>query len=253
LTVLYARYKHSVSAANLWRECPSAFLWRYGLQRWGKDNARIWMGKAAEAAYANALLHGLSGEDAQQDAVRRFYDASEGEEFPEAQAAGWIARGFVEQTDPAWGRLVAHNPWRPVHAGHEREISMKPDFVFENAIVDTKATLRLPSEPSFQHARQIAAYAREWKLPGVLFYSTARSKDKQYNAYDHRHLSLTDEQAEEAWQSLVLDWHQIDRFDRRFASVADAMSVTPLNTDSFYWEEDDIPEAIGMWMQAEAA
>ncbi len=253
MTILYPKYRHSVSAANLWRECPSAFLWRYGMRRWGKDNERIWMGKAAEAAYANALLNGLSADEAHEDAVRRFYDASEGQDFPEAQASGWIARAFVEQTDPAWGKLVSHNPWRPVIAGLEREISMKPDFVFENAIVDTKAALRLPSEPSYQHKRQIAAYAREWKLPGVLFYGVPRSKNGEYHDYGFAHLTITDEEAEQAWQGLLLDWQQIDRFDRRFASVADAMSVTPLNTDSFYWDEDDVSEAIGMWMQAEAA
>lgn len=250
MSVLYPKYRHSVSSANLWRECPSAFLWRYGLQRWGKDNARIWMGKAAEAAYANALLNKLDAEEAQADAVRRFYDASDGEDHPEAQAAGWIARGFVEDTDPKWGALLTHNPWRPVNIGLAREISLKPDFVFENALVDTKATLRLPSEASYQHARQIAAYAREWGKSGVLFYSTARSKNKAFNAFETRKIALTDEQAGAAWDSLLLDWRQIDRFDARFASVKDAMGVTPLNTDSFYWDDDEVSEAINLWTEA---
>lgn len=250
MPVLYERYRHSVSSANLWRESPSSFIWRYGLRRWGRDVPRTIMGKVAEAAYANALINGLSADEAQADAVRRFHDWSEGEDFPEAEAAGWIARGFVEGTKPEWGKLIAHAPWRPIQAGLDHEVSLKPDFVFENALVDTKGTLRMPSKPSFGHARQIAAYAREWKLPGVLFYAVPRSKNKQYESVDCVCHSLTDEDAEDAWNGLLFDWKQIDAFDRRFTSPADAMTVTPINTDSFYWDEEDIPEAMTEWINA---
>ena len=250
MSVLYPKYRHSVSSANLWRACPSAFVWRYGMQRWGKDNERIWMGKAAEAAYAHALIHGGTPEEVQADAVRRFYDASEGEEFPEAHAAGWIARTFIEETDPAWGKLLTHNPWRPISIGLNREVSLKPDFVFENAIVDTKATLRLPSESSAPHARQIVAYAREWEKPGVLFYATARKKGGEFVSGEARCLTVPEDMLEPIWNGLLLDWRQIDRFDVRFANAKDAMTVMPLDIESFYWDDDDKQEALSLWMEA---
>jgi hypothetical protein len=241
--VLYPRYRHSVSAANLWRDCPSAFLWRYGLQRWGKDTLRTYMGKAAEAAYANALLSGLSADQAADDARQRFYSLSEGEDSEHADYSAEIARKFVENTDPAWGKLIVHAPWRPVHCDMiQREISLKPDFVFENALVDTKATLRMPSEPSSSHVRQISAYAREWKLPGVLFYATPKKSS---------HLTAEPDAAEAAWRGLIRDWRQIEEWDRRFADFDDAARVTPLNTDSFYWDEDQIDEADQLWTKAQ--
>lgn len=242
MPVLYPKYRHSVSSANLWRDCPSAFLWRYGMQRWGTDNARTWMGKAAEAAYANALLHGLSPEEANDDAIGRFYGLSEGEDHEHAGHAGTIAQRFVEATDPAWGKLVQHSPWRPIMIGPlSREISFRPDFVFENALVDTKATLQIKSDPSSGHVRQISAYAKEWGLPGVLFYASPKK---------HHIVTVSDEDMEIACRALLMDWKQIEAWDRRFDSVTDAMCVTPLNTDSFYWDADQIEEATSMWMQS---
>lgn len=247
MPVLYPKYRHSVSSANLWRECPSAFLWRYGLQRWGKDNARTAMGQAAEKAYANSLLHGLTADETADDAKRRFYDLMQGEDTEHSEYAAVIAKGFVENTDPEWGKLIQHAPWRPVNNPLlDREISLKPDFIFENALVDTKATLRCPSEPSPLHVRQIGAYANEWKLPGVLFYvapnKAAGCKVAKFTIESDDMLRVCAE--------LVRDWRQIEAFDSRFASVKDAARVTPLNTDSFYWDEDQIEEANGLWNEA---
>lgn len=247
MAVLYAKYRHSVSSANLWRECPSAFLWRYGLQRWGKDNARTAMGQAAEKAYANALLHGLTADEAAEDAKRRFYDLMQGEDTEHADYAAAITKGFINDTPEEWGKFVQHAPWRPVQVAIlGKEISLKPDFIFENALVDTKATLRIPSEPSPLHLRQIGAYAKEWGLPGVLFYS-APNKAAEYKTALH---PIDDESAERVCGELMRDWRQIEAFDRRFSSVRDAALVTPLNTDSFYWDETDIEEAKSLWNEA---
>ena len=247
MPVLYPKYRHSVSSANLWRECPSAFLWRYGLQRWGKGNARTCMGEAAEKAYANALLHNLTADEAAEDAKRRFYDLMEGEDTEHAEYAAAIAKGFVENTPEAWGKLVQHSPWRPVNNFLlNKEVSLKPDFIFERALVDTKATLRVPSEPSPLHVRQISAYAREWKLPGILFYCGPNKKEGCKAA----HFEIGEEDAERACAELLRDWRQIEAFDRRFASVRDAALITPLNTDSFYWDEDQIEEARALWGEA---
>lgn len=250
MSVLYPKYRHSVSSANLWRESPSAFIWRYGMQRWGSDNARTWMGKAAEAAYANSLLNGLTADEAAEEAVKRFYGMSEGEDSDHAQYAGWIAKGFVEQTAPEWGRFVQHGPWRPVHTGElDHEISFKPDFIFENAIVDTKATLRIQSDPSSTHKRQIAAYSKEWGLPGVLFYVAPQISKGEPIAYRHAHWNLEDEDRERLWAGLMMDWRQIEAWNKRFDTIADAIRHTALNTDSFYWDEDQVGEATEAWMK----
>lgn len=208
------------------------------------------MGKAAEAAYANALLHGLSADQAAEDARSRFYGLSEGEDSEHAEYAAWIARGFVEQTAPEWGKLVQHGPWRPLRVGLEAEISLKPDFIFENALVDTKATLRIPSEPSANHVRQISAYAQEWKLPGVLFYAAPQISKGECIAYRHVHHAVSDEDAEKACRGLMMDWRQIEAWNNNFASVEDVMRVTPLNTESFYWDEDQKEEAEQLWERA---
>lgn len=242
MSVLYPKYRHSVSSANLWRDCQSAFLWRYALQRWGKDNARTWMGKAAEAAYANSLLNKLDADATADDARKRFYDLSEGEDSEHADYAADIARLFVQNTDPAWGRLIQHSPWRPVRLTDlEHEISFRPDFIFEHALIDTKATLRMPSEPSDNHVRQISAYAKEWGLPGVLLYATPKKAQS---------VLVQGEQAEAAYRGLYMDWRQIEAWNRQFHTLSDAMRVTPLNTGSFYWDEDQIGEATAMWINA---
>lgn len=242
MPVLYPKYRHSVSSANLWRDCPSAFLWRYGLQRWGKDNPRTWMGQAAEKAYAHALLSGGDAESVAADARNRFHALSEGEDTEHADYAGAIAQLFLAETDPAWGKLIQYSPWRPVRVAQlGRDISFKPDFIFERALIDTKATLRMPSEPSDNHVRQISAYAKEWGLPGVLFYATPKKSAR---------MSIEDGQAELACRGLLRDWRQIEEWDRQFASVEDAARVTPLNTGSFYWDDDQIEEANQLWEKA---
>lgn len=254
MAVLYPKYRHSVSSANLWRESPSSFIWRYGMQRWGSDNARTWMGKAAEAAYANSLMNGLTADQTAEDAVQRFYGLSEGEDSEHAQYAGWIAKGFVEQTDPAWGKFVQYAPWRPVQSPDlDFEISFKPDFIFENAIVDTKATLRILSDPSSTHKRQIAAYSHEWDRTGVLFYAAPQISKGEPIAYRHSIYSQEQDERDRLWAGLMMDWRQIEAWNGRFNTVADAIRHTALNTDSFYWEEDQIEEATNAWLKEWAA
>lgn len=237
--ILYERYRHSPSSGNCWIESPSSFLWRWGFENWGGDNARQAMGKAAEHGVYTGLIHNLSDDDIASAAMAEFDRLTAGEVTDERDASAAIAVQFA-QVLRGFGPLLAYQPWRGVKVeGLEKEISMKPDFVFTHAMVDAKATLRCPSEPRWAHVRQQALYCTEWQLPALTLYATPKKRA----LYEINRQDVVKGAGE-----LLSAFRQIELWDSRMPSPERAVDYIPLNLDSYHWSEPaDRAKACELW------
>lgn len=260
MSVLYDNYRHSAASANAYRANQSAFLWRWGFRQWGGTNARMEMGTAAEAAAYAGYLRGLSPEEIGEYATNLHITAMQGEVTDEARQAGECAVAFVGvMREQDWGDLLAYNPLRRVHLdGLRCEITIKPDFVFERAVVDLKATGVAVNEPRADHVRQVSLYAAEYERPGYLLYAIPQNLPKHPEKMPWKTAPTRtrlfaigrDEHVREV-DNILADFGRIERFDRQFPTARAATRVVPLCTDDFRWDEGDDKRAFDLWMEAE--
>ena len=260
--VLYRNYRHSAASANAYRANPSAFLWRWGFQEWGGTNARMEMGTAAEAAVHAAYLRGLSPTDTYELAYNLHVSAMQGEIMDEARQAGECAVEFVaKMIEQDWGRLEAYNPkvWTNVE-GLACQVAIRPDFVFERAILELKATGVMVKEPRPDHVRQVSLYAAQYERPGFLLYAVPEKTPKNPPKKNGKPktkptrsvmFEIGREDQIRAVESVLGDFRRIERFDNQFASARAATRVVPLYTDDFRWDEGDDIRATELWLSAD--
>lgn len=257
--VLYPNYRHSAASANSYRANPSAFLWRWGFREWGGTNARMEMGTAAEAAVHAAYLRGLSPTDTYELAYNLHVSAMQGEITDEARKAGECAVEFVARMiEQDWGELQAYNPkvWTNIE-GLACQVTIRPDFVFERAVLDLKATGVMVSEPRPDHVRQVSLYAAQYERPGVLLYAVPenlpKNPAKKSKTKPTRSVmfEIGREDQIRAAGAVLSDFRRIERFDSQFPSARAATRVVPLYTEDFRWDEGDDIRATELWLSAD--
>lgn len=254
--MLYPKYRHSASSGNIFIEDMAAFVWRWGLQNWGKDAARPAMGKAAEFAAYKGIVSNLSDFSVGRIAQQQYDWLMQGEVAPERSYAVRAAirlrrllRGF--------GPLLAYQPWRGVWVdGLQKQISIKPDFVFQNCMVDAKVTLVLPSSPRWKDIRQQGLYCGAYQMPVKLLYVTPgatydKRVKKRRKALTHRMFDLTRQDAVVGSLELLTAFRRIEAWDRAFSDPYDAIRYVPFDSQSFYFSDpDDRAAAEQIWMEA---
>ena len=250
--MLYQWYKHSASAGNLWYDDMSAFIWRYGFQRWGKDNPKTWMGKAAEQAVYLALKENLLPPVAAMTAMDMFDKFAQGEVFPEREMAGAIAQNMLSTLLEIGGTFERKPKSAKQVPGLEKKIGYDCDlFSSELGIIDLKATAKMPwaekakpedQKPRWPHIRQQGLYSNlEGGTPVNLLYATP----KRVGLY-----KVPKEEAERGARELFNAFEQIETWDRMFTEPEKAVKMIPLNTESFYWDdENDVAEARKLWSE----
>lgn len=239
MPLVYDRYRHSPASGNMFLAAPDAFIWRYGLQNWSEsDSPRQAMGNAAEYATAQALIHGLSDDDAEALAIEEFDKRMQGVVCEEREHVGKITRKFLEKMRPDGPPLTYQHQITLNGAlyGLKRDIVVKLDFTYEGFVRDTKATLRMPSEIKPDHARQMAAYSIATGKPVRVLYATPK-RVEEYEATD----------IEKHWRVLVAAWRRIEALDELVRSPHHAIQIIPLNTDSYFWTETDATRAEVIW------
>lgn len=237
--MLYPTYKHSAFAGNLWIGNQSAFIYRYGLMNWGKDNPRMMMGKVAERVAREALLNNISPEDASKQAEKEFNLHTAGEVTKETDKVGPITANFVRELSKL-GFPIPHEGKQIVEIeGLSYKVSLELDFSFGNyGIVDTKATLAVPSEPRPDNVRQCALYAKILKRPVSLLYAS----DKKVFLRP-----LTADEIDQGYNDLVQAWKQIERWQDKFATPQEAIKYVPLCVDTYHFDDEDVPKARALW------
>lgn len=239
--LVYDNYKHSPASGNMFIAAPDAFVWRYGLKNWQEeDSARQAMGNAAEFAVAAALIHDMPDEQAELAAVEAFDARMKGEVCEERECVGPIVREFLKAMRPLGKPIVYQGKTTLNGALYElrRDIVVKTDFEYADFILDTKATLRCPSEIKPDHARQFAAYAVARNKPVKALYATP----KKHALYD-----LPQASVEGHWRLLVAAWRRIEALDALCESPHHATKIIPFNPDSFYWDDNLKARAAVTW------
>lgn len=239
--LVYDRYKHSPASGNMFLAAPDAFVWRYGLKNWQEDDApRQAMGNAAEFATAQTLLLDMTDDEGAELAVAEFDRRMNGEVCEERDAVGPITREFLKAMRPLGKPLVYQGKATLNGAlyGLSREIVVKTDFEYEDFILDTKATLRCPSEIKPDHARQFAAYSVARGKPVRALYATPKK---------HAMYHLPEATAEDHWRLLVAAWKRIEALDAICESPQHAVSLIPFNPDSWFWDEKMKARAAATW------
>lgn len=253
--MLYDNYKHSSSSGNLWMDNMSAFLWRYGFKKWGTDNPRTVMGRAAETAVYAALDKNWTPELAAESAEGVFesmldgkINDADGVVFKECAASGAIAANMVKELQ-SWGGTFTRKP-REARSlpGISKKVNLAADLYHsERGIVDLKATLRIAwaedkdPDPSQGHVRQQGLYANMEGLPAGLLYATPKR-----TAY----YQIPQEKLEMGARELFDAFEQIERWAEQFPTPEQAIRFIPLNVESFYWDDDEaVTDARKLWRQ----
>lgn len=229
-------YKHSASSGNTFMEDAFAFVWKWGMRNFGEDSARSNMGLAAEnGAYQGTML-GLNDEAAIAAAITYFHNKQEGEIAEEEEAAiPGIVKGFLTHLRPL-GVPLTYQAFRTISGepyGLRYDIRAKFDFGYENLYVDTKATLKMPSEIRFKDVRQQALYKAVTGKPCSVLYATPK-KSALYPVED----------AGEALGDLIRAFRQIEALDAQFADPKAALKCLPYDPDSFYLQDEGVREKI---------
>lgn len=257
--MLYEKYRHSASSGNTFLADLPAFVFRWGFRQWGETNPRMAMGTAAEKAAQEGLLFNLSDYAIARIAKRVFDTEMQGEvqddgtHFPERGYAMRIAIRMTRELRK-FGKLVSYQPWRTVRvAGVDREITIKPDFLFEDCIVDTKATLRLPGDlGKWPDVRQQGLYASAHRKAVILMYvSPGKTWANQKRTRKNRNVKLVPLNRQEivTGASELLDaFERIEGWDQAFPDPIEAWRLLTPDRESFRWDEQSIEQ----WKQLAA-
>jgi hypothetical protein len=234
--------KHlSASTLNLFQNAPGLFILEKLMGRRQPVGAAAHRGTSAEVG----IMHGLNNpeaaiEECAEIAVKEFdrLTALSGDpkrEHERKAVPGIVAQGIAEL-----------RPYgKPSHYQHEvlwehpdLPLPMKGyiDFMWEEAgiILDLKTTLRIPSEISEGHARQVAGYG----------YAMSNNLDLRITyASDKKAVTYTLENAADHVNAMV----KIAQALERFLSISDdpkelAKYIAP-SFDSFYWNDPGARQA----------
>ena len=248
--MLYQNYKHSASSGNLWFDSPSAFIWRYGFKKWGKDNPRTWMGKASEQAVYAALECQGTPDEAAMVAMNNFDRFSEGEYFPEREMAGGIAKNTLDVLLKIGGKFERKTREAKKVHGLDKMVGYEIDLISSEAgIIDLKATSKMPwaekAEPKakWPHTRQVGLYSNLEstgnRMPVNVLYATPKRAAL---------CSIPSDMAELACREVLSAFEQIERWSNHFPTPQEAVKFIPLNVDTFYWDSgEDVIEARKLW------
>lgn len=242
--MLYPKYRHSASGGNMFIECQSAFLWRYGFENWGGDNERTAMGNAAEWAAWQGILEDLPEKEIRKVALKKFDELRQGEIGERRDGSADIAVQFVKALKPL-GKPLAYQPWQGVYLDElEKQISIKVDLSYPDCDVDLKATLKIPSIASPPHIRQQGLYCGARQKPARILYASP----KRFSWYE---VSRCD--AVKGATEILTAFEMIERWDGICPDPRRATLYMPINTDSFYWSDaKDVQRASELWSKSAA-
>ena len=124
--------------------------------------------------------------------------------------------------------------------GLEYPIVAYTDFGFDDRIVDTKATLKCPTNPKTSHIRQQCLYSKLYDTPTSILYATP----KKYNFVD-----IMQGEVEQGFQECNNTFKNIENYLKVCDTLEKAVMITPLNTDDYYFNNNMKQEARKQWQK----
>ena len=237
-----ADYRHSASKGNDWYNNPSLWIYRNLLGVKTETNARMGMGNSAEFGCALGLFLKRSDADIVKYSTDHMVKQFDGEWFDETDKVSGIALNLhnaIKEHFPDFG--VPHLFQR--YRRHNLDILDHPittvtDFEWENMIVDTKATLAVPSKPREDHVRQQSLYSVLIGKPATLVYASHKKSAV---------FELDEETIMKNYETMVSSFTSLEVFMRTVPNIKTFKQMIPLNTDGFKWSEVDREYAKANW------
>ena len=200
------------------------------------------MGSAAEFGAQAGFMQNLTDEQITKVAIEEFDKLRDGEVSEERSYVGPIACNFVKALKEFGQPLTYQNKLLKQVDGLNREIVGYTDFGYENLYIDTKATLRCPSNifGHFQagHVRQQAVYAKLSGKKVALLYATP-TKFALYH--------VPQQLIDRAWATIFGAFQAIEQLDNMFTTPEQVTKIIPLNPDSFYFNDETYEIAQEKW------
>ena len=241
-------FKHSYSSVSKFKKNPSEWLMHYGFGMRSPSTPAMTRGTLAEFGTYYRIKKGMAGLDGQgfEGLIKwRFKKMKYLNAEKEIDNAIQIALAFEKQLyERQLRRIVSYQREEQKKVDDLKyPIRMFTDFEFDNIIVDTKATLRMPSYPRVDHLRQQSLYATLYEKPTALLYATPK-KTLWYE--------LTKEEIKTGYEENIRDFIALENYIKACDnSLEKAVQITPLNTDPnpFEWDDNIKKEAIKIWQK----
>jgi len=235
-------YRHSASKGNDWYNNPSQWIYRHLLNNRSNTTPRMGMGNSAEFGCAISLFFGRTDAEVVEHSTQHMVKQFDGEWFDETDKVGAIslnlAQGIKEQFPDAGKPHLFQRKRRHWLPQLEFPITTMTDFEYENMIVDTKATLAVPTAPRDDHVRQQSLYSVLIGKPATLVYAS----HKKFRVFE-----LSEEMIRDNYETMINSFESLETFMANVPNTETAMKMIPLNTDGFKWGEEDRNNAKTLW------
>ena len=247
-TIIKEDFKHSFSSVSKFRKNPSEWLCHYALGLKSPSNAAMTRGSLAEFGTYYKIKKGMQQKDDKGFAKlieHRFKKLKYLNAEKEIVNAIEIAKKFEE--------ILYERQLRNIVSYQKESITELPDlkypirtftdFEFDDIIVDTKSTLRLPTAPKADHIRQQALYSIIHLKKIALLYATPK-KSLYYE--------LTGDDVKEGFIEVKNDFKSLENYIKMCNNnLEEAIKITPLNTDPnpFEWDYNIKQEAKKIWQK----
>jgi hypothetical protein len=240
--MLDKEYRHSAGGGNMFLDSPSRWLLKYGFDIRDEANARMAMGSAAEFACHAGIMQNLTDDQIKKVAIEEFDKLRDGIVSDERDYVGPISVNFVRGLKEFGLPNSYQHKILTMVDGLEREVIGYTDFGYDDLYVDTKATLRCPSNiygyQQTGHVRQQSVYSKLTNKKVALLYATP-------NKFALYH--VPESLIERGWTTMFGAWKAIERLDYICVNPEDGTTIIPLNPDSFYWNDETHKIAQAKW------
>ena len=247
-TIIKEDFKHSFSSVSKFRKNPSEWLCHYALGLRSPSSPAMTRGSLAEFGTYYKIKKGMQQKDDKGFAKlieHRFKKLKYLNAEKEIVNAIEIAKKFEEILYERQLRNIVSYQKELVEKidGLIYPVRLFTDFEYEDLIVDTKSTLRLPSAPKVDHIRQQALYSTLHRKKIALLYATPK-KSLWYE--------LSDDDVKYGYEETINDFKSLENYIIMCKNnLEEAIKITPLNTDPnpFEWDYNIKQEAEKIWQK----
>jgi len=235
-------YRHSASRGNDWYGNPSLWAYRNLLGIKTKTTPRMGMGNSAEFGCALGLFLNRSDEDIVKYTTDNMVQQFNGEWFDETEKVSGIALNLhkaIKEHFPDFDKPHLFQRYRRHSLSIlDHPITTVTDFEWENMIVDTKATLAVPTKPREDHVRQQSLYSVLIGKPATLVYASHKKSAV---------FELSEETIMTNYKTMIDSFLSLETFMRNVPDIKTFKQMIPLNTDGFKWSNADRENAKTLW------
>ena len=235
-------YRHSASKGNDWYNNPSLWVYRNLLGIKTDTTPRMGMGNSAEFGCAISLFYDRSDAQVVEHCTNHMVNQFNGEWFDETDKVGSIAinlsNAIKEHFPDAGVPHLFQSYKRHSLESLEYPITTVTDFEYEEMIIDTKATLAVPSKPREDHVRQQSLYSVLRGKPATLVYASHKKSAV---------FELDEETIMTNYENMIQSFQSLELFMNTVPNIQTFKRMIPLNTDGYKWSKEDREQAKENW------